>query len=54
MLAKNPLAIRLTFNKRYRLKSANNMLSSVTKAADSAKRIQKPKSHNPCRLASLA
>lgn len=40
MLAKNPLAKRLAFNKRYRFKSANYALSGVAKSTDAAECVK--------------
>ena len=54
MLTKNPLAIWLTFNKRYRFKSTNYALSSVAKSTNPAEGVKNPKCHPPCRLASRA
>jgi hypothetical protein len=54
MLTKNSLAIRLAFNKRYRFKSTNNMLSGVTKAANPAEGVKETERHSPCLFASLA
>jgi hypothetical protein len=54
MLTKNSLAIQLAFNKRYRFKSTNNMLSGVTKAANPAEGVKQLQRHPPYLLVSLA
>jgi hypothetical protein len=43
VFAKNLLAVRLTFNKRYRFKSANYALSGVGEAANAAEGVQEAK-----------
>jgi len=42
MFTKNLLAVRFTFNKRYRFKSANNALGSIAKPTDAAERVEHP------------
>jgi hypothetical protein len=40
VFVKNLLTVRLTFNKRYRFKSANNALGGVAKAANAAECVK--------------